>query len=154
MTADVETRYLIVTLPYVSGEESDSVAELIDTDVLTDGFTSLGTVEHALGLVVREGLHCFADDDAHVTVTDVTLDQTASYTPNEARALAGALLRAAGDAETVTSTCRHCDRTITLHNGSWLCLEAGWDDENGDGMWRETCEDHDTFTAEHEPVSA
>lgn len=51
------------------------------------------------------------------------------------------------------ATCRHCDRSIVLDDdGRWIDPEAGYDDENGDGMWRETCDAHDTFTAEHEPA--
>jgi hypothetical protein len=49
------------------------------------------------------------------------------------------------------STCIHCDRRIVLVGGVWIDPEAGYDDENGDGVWRETCDAHDTFTAEHEP---
>lgn len=52
-----------------------------------------------------------------------------------------------------TSECKHCGRGIVLdsHEG-WIDPEAGYDDENGDGIWRVTCERHDTFTGEHEPT--
>ena len=46
------------------------------------------------------------------------------------------------------STCRHCERRIVLDP------EDGWVDPEADGddrIWRETCDSHDTFTAEHEP---
>lgn len=50
------------------------------------------------------------------------------------------------------STCRHCQRRIVLdRTEGWIDPEAGYDDENGDGIWRTTCDSHDTFTAEHEP---
>jgi hypothetical protein len=50
------------------------------------------------------------------------------------------------------TTCRHCHRTIVQDaDGRWIDPEAGYDDENGDGIWRETCDAHDTFTAEHVP---
>lgn len=45
-------------------------------------------------------------------------------------------------------TCRHCGRV--LHHSKaegWYCPEATGDDT----IWRQSCEDHDTFTAEHEP---
>jgi len=32
-------------------------------------------------------------------------------------------------------------------NGQWINPEATGDDS----IWRETCEDHDTFIADHEP---
>lgn len=44
-------------------------------------------------------------------------------------------------------SCRHCDRSIMLDNGRWVDPLATGDDV----MWRETCDAHDTFTAEHEP---
>jgi len=49
--------------------------------------------------------------------------------------------------------CRHCGRTINLDpDEGWIDPSAGYDDEDGDGIWRVTCdENHDTITAEHEP---
>lgn len=48
--------------------------------------------------------------------------------------------------------CRHCDRPIVFdENEGWIDPEAGYDDEDGDGRWRTTCDSHDTFVAEHEP---
>jgi hypothetical protein len=44
-------------------------------------------------------------------------------------------------------TCRYCHRVITLVNGRWIDPEATGDDS----VWRETCEEHDTFEAEHLP---
>lgn len=49
------------------------------------------------------------------------------------------------------ATCVHCQRHIVRIASGWVCPEAGFDREFGDGIWRETCEDHDTVTAEHEP---
>lgn len=46
-----------------------------------------------------------------------------------------------------TVFCRHCDRPIVVADGRWIDLEATGDDV----MWRETCDAHDTFAAEHEP---
>ena len=43
--------------------------------------------------------------------------------------------------------CLHCSRTIVMDKGEWVDLEATGDD----GIWRETCDANDTFTAEHEP---
>ena len=43
--------------------------------------------------------------------------------------------------------CRHCGRSIALVDGRWIDPEATGDDS----VWRETCDEHDTFTAEHEP---
>jgi hypothetical protein len=46
------------------------------------------------------------------------------------------------------TTCRHCGRGIELDSdGRWVNPDAHGDDS----IWRETCEDHDTFAAEHEP---
>lgn len=45
-------------------------------------------------------------------------------------------------------TCRHCERVIIKDDdGRWIDPEAGGDDL----VWRETCDAHDTFVAEHEP---
>lgn len=43
--------------------------------------------------------------------------------------------------------CRHCGRVIVKVDRSWVDPEAMGDDD----IWRETCDGHDTFTAEHEP---
>lgn len=48
---------------------------------------------------------------------------------------------------TAESTCRHCGRTIVNEDGRWIDPEATGDDS----VWRETCDAHDTFAAEHEP---
>lgn len=46
------------------------------------------------------------------------------------------------------STCLHCGRAIILaESGIWVDLAASGDDE----IWREVCDSHDTFMAEHEP---
>lgn len=46
--------------------------------------------------------------------------------------------------------CSHCDRAIVRgSDGVWIDPDATGDDK----MWRETCDSHDTFQAEHEPVS-
>lgn len=45
------------------------------------------------------------------------------------------------------TVCRHCSRPIVNENGRWVDPEATGDDS----VWRETCDSHDTFTAEHEP---
>lgn len=50
----------------------------------------------------------------------------------------------------MSDTCQHCERPIVNVNGVWVDPEATGDDS----VWRETCDQHDTFTAEHEPVVA
>lgn len=45
-------------------------------------------------------------------------------------------------------TCKHCGRAIEQINGRWIDPEAMGDDS----IWRETCDGHDTFQAEHEPM--
>lgn len=48
------------------------------------------------------------------------------------------------------TVCLHCSREIVLDPvEGWIDPEAGYD-EQGDGIWRVTCDAHDTFTAEHE----
>lgn len=44
--------------------------------------------------------------------------------------------------------CRHCERTIVKTSQGWIDPEATADDE----IWRETCDAHDTFIADHEPT--
>jgi hypothetical protein len=49
------------------------------------------------------------------------------------------------------ATCQHCGRAIFRDTeGRWVDPEATGDDE----VWRETCDEHDTFMAEHEPEEA
>lgn len=45
--------------------------------------------------------------------------------------------------------CRHCDRAIEYDEQThyWLDPEATGDDS----MWAATCDQHDTFVAEHQP---
>jgi len=45
------------------------------------------------------------------------------------------------------ATCQHCGRTIYKVGDVWCDPEATGDDS----VWSETCDSHDTFTAEHEP---
>lgn len=45
------------------------------------------------------------------------------------------------------TTCIHCGRPIVNESGRWIDPEATDDDI----IWRETCDAHDTFQAEHEP---
>lgn len=61
------------------------------------------------------------------------------------------LFAAREDAE--TSTCRHCGRAILKDpEEGWIDPEAGYDDEDGDGIWRTTCdENHQDRIAAHEP---
>lgn len=48
-----------------------------------------------------------------------------------------------------TANCRHCGRSIVNdQNDGWIDPEATGDDS----MWRETCDEHDTREANHEPV--
>lgn len=45
--------------------------------------------------------------------------------------------------------CRHCERRIVfVEEDGWVDPEATGDDS----IWRETCDAHDTFRAEHEPA--
>lgn len=43
--------------------------------------------------------------------------------------------------------CRYCDRFIIQVDGIWIDPDATGDD----WIWRETCDEHDTFEADHEP---
>jgi hypothetical protein len=44
------------------------------------------------------------------------------------------------------TTCQHCEREI-VWEGGWVDPEATGDDE----VWRDVCDSHDSFMAEHEP---
>ncbi len=46
-------------------------------------------------------------------------------------------------------TCRYCGRTIIEREGLWIDPEATGDDS----IWREVCDSHDTFVADHEPAT-
>lgn len=48
-----------------------------------------------------------------------------------------------------TTTCQHCDRAILNEDGLWIDPQATGDDS----VWRETCDSHDTFAADHEPAA-
>lgn len=53
------------------------------------------------------------------------------------------------DQHTTTTICRHCGREIKYSPSD------GWFDPNATGddrIWRETCDQHDTRMAEHEPT--
>ncbi len=43
--------------------------------------------------------------------------------------------------------CRHCQRPIVKVDGMWVDPEASGDDS----VWRESCDAHETFVADHEP---
>ena len=43
--------------------------------------------------------------------------------------------------------CVHCLRRIVAVDGLWVDPEASGDDD----VWREVCDSHDTFVADHEP---
>ncbi len=45
--------------------------------------------------------------------------------------------------------CLHCGRYIVLEGGVWIDPEATGDDS----IWREVCDEHDTFIANHEPTT-
>jgi hypothetical protein len=45
------------------------------------------------------------------------------------------------------TTCQHCGRAITQEGDRWIDTEATGDDS----VWRETCDAHDTFIADHVP---
>lgn len=49
-----------------------------------------------------------------------------------------------------TETCKHCGRSIELDGDVWVDPHATGDDS----LWRETCDAHDTFVADHEPADA
>lgn len=157
MTNEIRTRHLIVTLPNVSGEEADQVAAEISVNY-GEAQTPGTTATHALGESVLAGslgsVRRTTGGNILVKI-ETRRARPQLVTPTEARELAGALLILADEAEVVHGTCRHCGRAIIQDaNGTWVDPEAGFDVEFGDGMWRETCEGHDTVTAEHEPVSA
>jgi hypothetical protein len=48
-----------------------------------------------------------------------------------------------------SAQCRHCKRDIKLDGDIWIDPEATGDDS----IWREVCDAHDTFIADHEPVT-
>lgn len=94
--------------------------------------------------VIRQAALAFlhGDDDQGISLKDLADALDVAYEDVEAIQ--------AQDAE--TTTCRHCGRRIVHDkNEGWIDPEAGYDDEDGDGIWRTTCDSHDTFTAEHEP---
>lgn len=45
------------------------------------------------------------------------------------------------------TACRHCERSIIQDGDIWIDPAATGDDS----VWRETCDQHDTFLADHEP---
>jgi hypothetical protein len=56
------------------------------------------------------------------------------------------------DDDTRIIVCRHCGRYIENDpEEGWIDRAAGYDDEDGDGVWRYTCDAHATFVADHEP---
>ena len=52
------------------------------------------------------------------------------------------------DDDTRIIVCRHCGRYIENDpEEGWIDRAAGYDDEDGDGVWRYTCDEHATFVA-------
>jgi hypothetical protein len=76
---------------------------------------------------------CFAFVDANPVVLPLARDYGLPISPGELP----------------TATCKHCGRSITQKNGTWVDINATGDD----AMWRETCDANETTTAEHEPAS-
>lgn len=58
--------------------------------------------------------------------------------------------------QSVRPHCAHCGRSIVKNaEGVWIDPEAPATPEDGDDhVWRETCDRHDTFIANHEPEVA
>lgn len=48
----------------------------------------------------------------------------------------------------MSETCIHCGRTITFEWGYWVDPNA----RDDDSYWREVCDAHDNFVADHEPT--
>ncbi len=96
---DIRTRHLIVTLPDVSGEEADWIAEDLEAKANVSG----ATVTHALGEAVLAGsLFNQYQGSGIKSLRNTSGGQVgilADYlmTPDEARQLAGALLTLAHD---------------------------------------------------------
>lgn len=51
----------------------------------------------------------------------------------------------------IAAECIHCGRFIVNEGEPGLYTWIDPDATGDDGIWREVCEAHDTFTAEHEP---
>jgi hypothetical protein len=47
-----------------------------------------------------------------------------------------------------TTKCVHCERTITATPTGWADMQATGDDK----IWKYVCDEHDTFSANHEAV--
>lgn len=50
---------------------------------------------------------------------------------------------------TGSGVCKHCGRAVVWSGEIWIDPGATGDD----AVWRETCDSHDTFIAEHEAVA-
>lgn len=93
-------------------------------------------------------------DHAGWTMDDYVIPRLGSglhwATEIDGHGVAGLIFDAAFGNETgyPAEVCVHCDRIIVKENGLWVDPEATGDDS----MWRETCDKHDTFSAEHEPA--
>jgi hypothetical protein len=107
------------------------------------------------------GHDVLARDTDHQESTMSTTAEMRAATTEEAEGYLAGHLTIEGATETpegllvpvVTSTCLHCQRTIMQEAGRWIDPEAPATPEDGDDhMWRETCDSHDTFVAEHEPT--
>lgn len=97
--------------------------------------------------VIIEKLVSWTTEDADVPDRDTWEEVQAvwGYYGNE---YAEESAREALDQYAPAATCRHCERFIVLDEGRWIDPEATGDD----AIWRETCDSHETFTAEHEPT--
>lgn len=116
----------------VAAEIADRIVDLLPTRSLAVLWAILGAD--------GEGFERFGGKASDSTLDRIRLDV---FTVVE-RATHAALEAYANESR----TCVHCGRSIRLEDDVWIDPEADGDDI----VWRETCDSHDTFEANHEPA--
>lgn len=114
--------------------ELSGLRELVK--VQTNAMASRLPVDHPRYDEVKDGSWTYFDKSGYMAGETYT-----HVDPNADNAVIARFTPATGSGE-----CMHCGRTVLLVSGVWMDPNATGDDS----VWMETCDAHDTFTAEHE----
>lgn len=144
-----EEGFALVDLIEANVRDGEKGGELHEVAAeIADRIVSVMSTRAAANLWAILGADGEAEDRGIYASTGSTLDRIVSdlFVVVERAVFAGLEAYAAES----SATCKHCGRSIILDGDRWVDPEATGDDS----VWRETCDGHDTFEAEHEPEAA
>lgn len=144
-----EEGFALVDLIEANVRDGEKGGELHEVAAeIADRIVSVMSTRAAANLWAILGADGEAEDRGIYASTGSTVDRIVSdlFVVVERAVFAGLEAYAAES----SATCKHCGRSIILDGDRWVDPEATGDDS----VWRETCDGHDTFEAEHEPEAA